>query len=184
MSSFIFSFDFESRGYDFRKHGPCAIGIVVFDVVTQKEVECYSTGVAPEEGMNWTDEACNTQFWDKHLDVKEWCIATQKPMKDVCNDILNMYDKYTALGNVTWVAYPAAYDWHLLKSMMEQVGVSHERLGYTANCLSERIRMLKFVHKISTSEIKQNIGFVLSDEDAHYPDRDARAQGIAFLKSV
>ena len=169
------SIDWESLGPSYKKNGPNALGMVIFDQ-NGKELGSYASGIKIEGRV--MDEDTKKNFWDDNLKVLEWIEKNSKNPEEVVEDLWTIIKYFSLQGEISWLAYPSSSDWSTMKAFMDEFStapfVEHKCL-----CVSSMLDCYALKEKIDKEEAKKKIGFAA--ENAHFPDSDARAQGKLYF---
>lgn len=172
---YYFSIDWESLGPSFKDNGPNAIGITVH-TDSGEEVECYKTGISTEgKCMN---EDTKKYFWDLNPAALAWINESLREPTVVAAEILELWKKYSKLGTVKWMAYPASYDWAILVAFMDTYSVEVFK-PFQCICISTWLDAYALMQKVTKERAKELLNFHI--ENPHFPDSDARAQAKLYF---
>lgn len=176
-----FSFDVESRGPSSARNGINGIGIVVFNE-DGNVMHKYGTGISMG-GSEQFDAKTWTEFWAKQPAALAWTQTNPKEPATVAAEIAGLYAEARAVfGKVTWIGWPASYDWANLKAFLDKFlrAFDPEVVGFKATCISSMAEALQWAHALPDKPTLASLGVV--NEQAHNPVSDALAQGQAFFK--
>lgn len=176
MRKVFLSLDIEADGPSPALNNMRSIGIVAFDQ-TGKEIWRLQRNLKPLK--NHTEEKkCMEEFWNVRPEL--WKFVNSHAIEPLTL-IEELEIILTENPNVTWICYPAAYDWQwlnyyycLLKSRRAP------DVGHTARCIRTMLHVYCQQNNIADqAELMKELTDGL--ELTHNPENDARYQGRLYF---
>lgn len=174
----VISIDWEMRGKSLRDHGANGFGAALFDASGELK-RTLGFGIRTLAGQGF-DPATKSEFWDKNPAALAWCETDAVTPAEAAARIVEFYRAAKAeYGKVTWVCWPASYDWGILVYYMNTYFPGPYPIEeHKAVCVSSMNDAYSLAKNMRLKPTPSQLG---GEGAAHFPTDDAIVQGRAFF---